>query len=56
MAFTECINLKLNCKILKAFVTTVTSSKTIQQLIITINNVQVQHIQKIKIPFREPTR
>jgi len=44
MAFIECINLKHNCtshKILDAFVTAVTSSKTIQQLSTTINNLQV---------------
>lgn len=44
MAFIERINSKLNCtshKILDAFVTAVTSSKTIQQLSITINNIQV---------------
>lgn len=44
MAFIECINLQLNCtshKILDAFVTAVTSSKTIQQLSIAINSLQV---------------
>lgn len=55
MAFIGYINLKLNCtshKILDAFVTAATSSKIIQQQSFAINNLQVQHIKKIRIPFR----